>query len=230
MMGTIDNSLRVVYSGDADECSYFFGSFAFRDNAFHLVQRLSAVARSLRELNGPPKAPNTTVADVPPDDVMKKMEFVLSKKIKNFSIQRFYELVWSEGEGDLGVYGPYLIDAGSHKVDKGKWEFAENETDQFVNRWCGEKYNQRRVVSFEFTRTTHLYIGPPVTGVKQTHHCSVDGNDKRILAMTVEMDGIPYADCFAVEVRWVARRIGSRAIQVDVGVFVDFKKKTMFAS
>ena len=45
--------------------------------------------------------------------------------------------------------------------------------------------------------------------------------------MTVEMEGIPYSDCFAVEVRWVAQREGDNDIFVQVGVFVNFKKSTM---
>jgi hypothetical protein len=234
MMGTIDNSLCIDYVTEDGASSYFFGSFAFRDNAFELLQRLSAVARSLRELNKPPESPKSderALPDVPPDQVIKKMDVVLSKKIKNVSIQRFYELIWSEGDGSDSkpFYGPWLEHMGSHKVNVGKWEMAEKESDRFVNQWCGEKYGQRRFIHFEFTRTTHLYIGPPIAGVKQTHHCSVEGNNKCILAMTVEMEGIPYADCFAVEVRWVARRIGARDIHVEVGVFVDFKKSTMFA-
>lgn len=236
LMGTIDNSLRVVYETENGESSYFFGSFAFRDNALQLLQQLSTVARSLRELNAPPKTEKavgeTALPPVPHDQVIKKMEVVLSKKLKNVSIQRFYELIWSEGNGDTDAkpfYGPWLEYMGSHKVKVGEWEVAKSESDQFISQWCGEKYSQRRQVSFEFTRTTHLYIGPPIAGVKQTHHCSVDGNDKCVLAMTVEMEGIPYADCFAVEVRWVARRVGSCDIHVEVGVFVDFKKSTMFA-
>lgn len=48
--------------------------------------------------------------------------------------------------------------------------------------------------------------------------------------MTVEMEGIPYSDCFSVEVRWVARREGDNDILVEVGVFVDFKKSTLLKS
>ena len=234
LMGTIDNSLKIVYNDEDEESSYFFGSFAFRDNAFLLLQQLSTVARSLRELNGSPaKSMNKALPEVPPDQVIKNMEIVVSKKIKNVSIQRFYEIVWSEGEasaeGAKPFFGPWLEEMGSRKVKMGNWEFADNESDHFVNKWCGEKYAQKRSVSYEFTRTTHLYVGPPIAGVRQTHHCIVNGNDKCVVAMTVEMEGIPYADCFAVEVRWVARRVGAQDIQVDVGVLVDFKKSTMFS-
>lgn len=44
--------------------------------------------------------------------------------------------------------------------------------------------------------------------------------------MRVEFEGIPYADAFAVEIRWVATREGDRDINVQVGVEVDFKKST----
>jgi hypothetical protein len=45
--------------------------------------------------------------------------------------------------------------------------------------------------------------------------------------MTVEMDGIPYSDVFAVEVRWSARRVGTDDISIDAGVFVRFIKSSM---
>jgi VAD1 Analog of StAR-related lipid transfer domain len=48
--------------------------------------------------------------------------------------------------------------------------------------------------------------------------------------MTVEMEGIPYADAFAVEIRWVASRVGENDIKIEVGVEVDFKKSTFLKS
>jgi hypothetical protein len=99
-----------------------------------------------------------------------------------------------------------------------------------VNPWCGEKYEQMRLVTFEFERTTHLYIGPPVARVKQTQYCRTESNDKCTMAMALEFDGIPYSDTFGVEVRWVARRVDENDIHVEVGVFVNFKKSSMFAS
>jgi VAD1 Analog of StAR-related lipid transfer domain len=46
----------------------------------------------------------------------------------------------------------------------------------------------------------------------------------------VEIDGIPYGDTFAVEIRWVATRDGENDMLVDVGVEVDFKKSTFLKS
>jgi VAD1 Analog of StAR-related lipid transfer domain len=48
--------------------------------------------------------------------------------------------------------------------------------------------------------------------------------------MRVEFEGIPYADTFAVEIRWVATREGERDVKVEVGVEVDFKKNTFLKS
>ena len=72
-----------------------------------------------------------------------------------------------------------------------------------------------------------MYIGPPIAGVTQTQYCYKDGDDKCVLQMTVEMDGIPYSDVFAVEVRWSARRVGADDISIDAGVFVRFLKSSM---
>ncbi len=51
-----------------------------------------------------------------------------------------------------------------------------------------------------------------------------------MLGMTIEFDGIPYADSFVVQVRWVASREGTQDILVQVGVFVEFKKSTIWAN
>lgn len=48
--------------------------------------------------------------------------------------------------------------------------------------------------------------------------------------MTVEFEGIPYSDCFAVEIRWVARREREQDLKVEVGVEVDFRKTTFLKS
>ena len=84
-----------------------------------------------------------------------------------------------------------------------------------------------QIIRFKFRRTTHLYIGPPVAGVTQTQYLIKEGNDRCVVMMTVEMDGIPYADSFLVEVRWSARRVRERDIAVDAGVIVRFTKSNM---
>lgn len=230
MMGTIDNALRVTFNSESGESSYFFGSFAAREEAFQLIDRLSTIAKSLNEMV-PTEEGKENLPPVPPDKVLKKMDVLISKRMRNVPVQKFYEVVWSEGNRTEcePFYGPWCEYMGSRKVNVTDWEFSEGGSKGFLHPWDGERYTQKREVDFEFTRTTHLYVGPPVAQVKETQYCRVEGNDKVVLAMTVAMTGIPYSDCFAVEVRWVSRREGSRDLLVEVGVFVNFMKSTMFA-
>ena len=50
-----------------------------------------------------------------------------------------------------------------------------------------------------------------------------------ILAMTVEMQGIPFAECFNVQIRWVVTRDSAdeKTLHVQAGLFVNFLQHTM---
>ena len=169
------------------------------------------------------EAPKPKLPDIPKDQIIRKMDPIFSKKLKAVSIETYYEKGWSDKNNPL--YSPWLERKGSFDVSVTKWEHSDQG---FENKWSGERFYQKRTVKFKFKRTTHLYIGPPVAGVTQTQYCYKDGNDKCVIMMTVEMDGIPYADVFAVEVRWAARRVGANDIAVDAGVFVRFIKSSMY--
>lgn len=167
-------------------------------------------------------APKSKLPDVPKDPIIGKMDPIFTKKLKGVSIETYYEKGWSDKINPL--YSPWLERKGSFDVSVTEWEHSE---EGFENKWSGERFHQRRTVKFKFKRTTHLYIGPPVAGVTQTQYCYKDGDDKCVIMMTVEMDGIPYSDVFAVEVRWAARRVGANDITIDAGVFVNFIKSSM---
>jgi hypothetical protein len=68
-----------------------------------------------------------------------------------------------------------------------------------------------------------------VAQVKQTHCCRIEGNNKCVVAMTIDMNGVPFSECFVVEVRWVATRSGKNDLNIQVGLFVNFIKSTMYA-
>ncbi|KAL3807060.1 hypothetical protein ACHAXA_008006, partial [Cyclostephanos tholiformis] len=159
--------------------------------------------------------------DVPPDLLIKKMDLIFSKTLKNVTIEDYYNHGWSE---ERPLYGPWLEKKGSFDVSVGNWEHS---TEGFENPWSGEKFPQKRVIRFKFNRTTHLYIGPPVAGVTQTQYLIKEGNDKCIVMTTVDIDGVPYSDVFAVEVRWAARRIRENSVAIDAGVFVRFLKSSI---
>ena len=85
-IGMIDNALRVTYDSGVGESSYFFGSFAFRVNAFQILSQLSTVARSLKEIESDKSSDGkASLKAVPPDQILKKMDIVLKRKIKNVS-------------------------------------------------------------------------------------------------------------------------------------------------
>lgn len=198
------------------------------------------------------KEEEVDIADVPPDETLKKMDIIINKQLKDVSIQDYYATAWSEGDGTNKppLYGPWLKDSGKEKITVGKWEFAAANTD-FLGEWDGEKYNQKRVcdvlfmlrcdmnishlifsfliqtVSFEFNKQIPFQMGPTLAKVKHTHYCRVEGNDKCVLAMTIDMSGVPYSDCFKVEIRWVATRSGKSDLAIQVGLFVNFVKSTM---
>ena len=86
-------------------------------------------------------------------------------------------------------------------------------------------------MDFTFTRTTHLYTGPPVAKVKQTHYGRLT-EERCIVQIQVNMEGIPFANCFNVQIRWVATRGGTRTkptLQLEVGLFVNFVEQTILA-
>lgn len=63
-----------------------------------------------------------------------------------------------------------------------------------------------QIVTFVFDK--QVLGATRLAKVKHTQYCRVEGKDKCVLAMTVEMTGVPYSDCFNVEIRWVATRSG----------------------
>eukprot|EP00956_Cyclotella_meneghiniana_P018667 scaffold31254_cov72-Cyclotella_meneghiniana.AAC.5 len=150
-----------------------------------------------------PKKPLEPVQlpDVPEDPIIKDMDPIFSKSLKNVSVESYYSAAWSE---EIPLYQPWLEKKGSFDVSVTDWEETEGG---FKHDWSGEMFTQRRVIKFKFKRTTHLCV----------------------TMMTAEMDGIPYSDVFAVEVRWSARRQGNSDIIIDAGMHVRFIKSSMFA-
>ena len=222
ILGNKGTGLIVTHQREGNELSFVLSRIESIEST---LQHFLSMMQSFQKKD----TPSTTEisSPVPPDEILKKMEVVLSKTIKDVSITSIYDKVWSEGNktSEEPFYRPWLEKEDCFDVDVFDWE--TNDSGGFVNSWCKETYSQQRMVNFKFNRTTHLYIGPPVAIVKQQQFCRIEGNDKCVIAMCVTFDGIPYSDTFAVEVRWVATRKGERDALIEVGLFVDFRKSTM---
>lgn len=147
------------------------------------------------------------------------------------------------------MYGPFLEKQDKQNVSVGQWQRGE-----WKGAWCEEQYDFERTVSFNFWKQT---IGKTLVDVKHTQRCRRAGDDQCIVQITMEMKGVygifldilpisdletcpdfchtcslgfPYADCFAVEVRHVASRVGEHDLSVKIGLHVNFLKSCMLES
>ena len=239
--GALDNALLLV---DVEGKEFFFGSFAFRDTCISLIERLRSVKEALIEggfVEAIPVPVEEAVEEesdeegegdgeeewkgvaLKKDEPISKMNSVVTGTLRGINVRKFWLEFWRD-KGGSEFYKPWLEAKGSKEINvtgwkKGSWD----------HKYSGETFEYKRVATFQYPRTTHLWMGPPMAGVTQTQYATVkDG--KCVITMTVEMNGIPYADVFAVEVRWVASNVNYGVLEVEVGVDVDFKKSSMFKS
>mmetsp|Transcript_30447 Transcript_30447/g.50247 ORF Transcript_30447/g.50247 Transcript_30447/m.50247 type:complete len:506 (+) Transcript_30447:95-1612(+) len=169
---------------------------------------------------------------VPPDETLQKMDIIISKRLKGLTIAQFHDTVWAEDPAKP-LYKNWLDSSGKNEVKISDWQTGDGDEGATASKtgpWDGESYDKHRTVTFRFTRTTHLYTGPPVAEVKHTQFCRLESNEKCVLGMQIEMQGIPFADCFNVQIRWVVTRMGTeRDLKIQVGLFVNFVQQTVLA-
>lgn len=176
----------------------------------------------------------TPLPRVAPDETLQSMNIILKKRIAGMTVAQFYDLIWSEGH----FYEQWLEQSGKYDISVQPWETAEGGPDlpfAYSNSqgWKDDAthYGRKRVVDFTFTRTTHLYTGPPVAKVKQIQFGRLT-EDRCIVQIQVEMEGIPFANCFNVQIRWVATRGGTTThptLQLEIGLHVNFVEQTILA-
>lgn len=134
--------------------------------------------------------PDNRTGILPSDEVIDKMEIILSRVIPNMKIERFYEIVWSEGNNtsEQPFFKPWL-EKECFDVELSDWVYGEVH-----GPWCKDIYNQKRTIKYKVKRRTHLYIGPPIANVFQVRqNCEV------LFAVT-ETDGFsPLARLTSVE-------------------------------
>lgn len=226
-----ETDLVVSYRSGDDIASFLLCRVKNRDDVVAKLQALKAESEDSEASQAGEGGDNDgpQLPPVPPDNLLKNMEVVVSKTIKNTSIKSVFEKVWADRTEGESFYKSWLEEEECFDIAMGDWEIAK-DGKKYKNEWCNEEYDQTRHVDFKFNRTTHLYIGPPVAIVKQRHFLRVEDNDRCVLAISAEFEGIPYADTFAVEMRWIATRTGRKDVMVKLGLFVNFKKSTMMKS
>ncbi|CAB9501819.1 GRAM [Seminavis robusta] len=207
-------------------------------------KRQSALRSSILELHALEDEVPTEFPPVEPDDVLPKMDLILRKRITGITIEDFFDLIWrdtavEEQDNKESFYKSWLAESGKNEINVPTWEVAEGGSDSpfaFASLWDKDdtRYGLRRTVDFTFTRTTHLYTGPPINKVKQRHYGKVSGPERCILHMQIEMEGIPFAKCFNVQIRWVVTRVGGTPtapiLEIRIGLYVNFVEQTIVAS
>jgi hypothetical protein len=227
-----DNSLVVTYTSEGSHSAFVLSRLDAGDKTLVHLQSLLNSKTQINESSVETGDSDSSHPPVPSDQLLKDMEIVVSRNIKGTSIKSLYEKVWADPPGQKSFYEAWLEDEECFDIATGDWEYAKKDAP-YTNPWCGmkgETYTQKRLVTFKFKRTSHLYIGPPIAFVKQMHYIRVEGDEKIVLAIEATFEGIPYSDTFGVEMRWVARRVGQNEVKVEVGLFVLFKKSTMLKS
>jgi hypothetical protein len=71
-------------------------------------------------------------------------------------------------------------------------------------------------------------MGSGMSDAKLTQYCKIEEN-KLVLASKVDTKGVPFADCFHVQLRLVATNEGDNRLLIKVGMFVVFVKSTVVA-
>ena len=181
----VPNAVLVTHD---DGQEYLFGSFVYREDAFNLLTKLSIVARSVNALNG-----GLPVESSEPDTVLTKMKVVVDETISGVCVSDIYKRCWDgNNENDPSFYFSWLNSQDvNFDIKVGKWEIRESNDDQLIKEWCEETYSQKRVVTYNFKRTTHLYIGPPTASVTETQFCRLEGPKRCVIATTVVPSGTP---------------------------------------
>lgn len=156
-----EDTLMVTYQkrSKSNDSFMVLGGIRDRQAAFDLVGKLREEAKALAIESAASQAsavagglaPDGDAVPVPPDATLQKMQTCVSRHLRKISIQRFFEIVWSDKQKPL--YEPWLAKA-SMDIQMEQWKEGN-----FVGPWDGERYEMERVVKFRIQRKTHLYIG-----------------------------------------------------------------------
>lgn len=186
----------------------------------------SGVKKLVPKRSAIPSATAPAQVTVEPDRQLQSMTVVIHKVLEKVNVDDWYEICWSEGNGTNKppFYGPWLEQSGKTLVEVGAWTFGAD----IVGEWDGEVYGQKRIVTFQLDSSSG-FVPSSTTSVTHTQYAR-RGQQRCVLAMTVQMKGIPFADAFSVQLRWVATQLPDGNLSLQLGLFVVFVKQVIVAS
>lgn len=119
------------------------------------------------------------------------MDIFVDEILPNISVPTYHDKVWADENG-AQFYGSWLTQCGKMKVLVSDWEEMAGEGGGYVGPIDHEQYTKKRVITFV---TKRQGIGPSTAEVTQTHMSRVEGADKCVVAITINMK-VPFGDSF----------------------------------
>ena len=173
-------------------------------------------------LKAKPDAAGAVTSSLPvlPDEAIKSMDVFVNETLHDVTVQEYYDKIWSETDPSQQFYAPWLSKNGKTKILVSDWEIGD-ANQGYASPLDGETYHQKRMATFVTKRNG---IGPPTAEVTQTHLCRVEGGDKCVVNIAINMK-VPFGDSFSVSVRWVATRVGVSDLSVQCGMQIVFHRQ-----
>ena len=160
----------------------------------------------------------STQTALPPDEQIMEMDILFTKMLANVSPGDLFNKFW----GDTHAYESFFRASGKQDVTISTWE----EGVALKNPYDEELYAQRRTVEYHFEKNI---LGRNVTPqVKTVEHARME-EDRCVITMSTDCDGVPFGDTFQVQLRWVGTRIYQNDLLLQLGLYVLFKKSVLVA-
>ncbi|CAK4670653.1 unnamed protein product [Aphanomyces euteiches] len=172
---------------------------------------------------------------LPPDETLPKMTKILDCEMQS-DVQTLFDVLLSDTKGRT-FYRKYMESTNDKDISIGDWQPMESCPRDAMSKLCVSKdtfAQYRKVESKHPPKVT--FPGLPQFAECTRHqvcrHETTDGDEKSwtrfIVAETLRMKKIPYADYFEIETRWVFTRDGRKFCHAEVGILVHFIKSTWF--
>lgn len=152
--------------------------------------------------------------NIPSDEVLDRMKRVLQGATLEISTTAdFFERFWKSD-----FYPTFLSETGAQNIEMTPWKNGE-----WINNWDQQQYSQKSTVSMEMQQSSPLFSGTVYITQSLFHESN---EDRVIIAVSNETRGIPFADSFSVQIRWVVSKVPSnhQQLHAQVGLFVWFTK------
>ncbi|ETW09507.1 hypothetical protein, variant [Aphanomyces invadans] len=171
---------------------------------------------------------------LPPDETLSKMTKILDTELQS-DVNQLYDSLFSDDHGH-DFYERVMVSTKDMDISIGAWQPIAQCPADAMSSLCVSK---ERMTHFRKVESKHppkvTFPGlPPYAECTRYQLCRHDQQPgarvwtRFVLAETLRMKKIPYADYFEIETRWVFTLDGNKFCHAEVGIIVHFIKSTWF--